>query len=71
MMAMMDKNQINEMANNLTFEINPNHELMKNLNEVRKVSPQSAAIMAKQILDSCLLTSGMLTEPKFFIERAY
>lgn len=40
---------------NLTFEINPNHRLMAQLNETRKVNPKLATMIVRQIFDNCCI----------------
>jgi len=37
------------------MEINPGHPIIVNLNYVRKVNPQLASILSKQLLDNILL----------------
>ena len=59
------------MMKNLTFEINPNHEIITKLNKIRKVDTQFASLMVKQLLDNTLISSGMLQDPKPFIDRIY
>lgn len=39
--------------NNLTFEINPNHKLMAQLNDTRKHNSQLAKLIVRQIFDNC------------------
>jgi len=56
---------------NLTFEINPNHELITKLNRIRKIDTQFASMMVKQLLDNTMISSGMLQDPKPFIDRIY
>lgn len=69
MAAMMDPSQIQNLANNLTFEINPNHEIMIKLNKVRRTDVAFAKSILRQVMDNCLLTSGLLFEFKDFVER--
>jgi len=70
-MSMMDKSQGLDMMKNLTFEINPNHELITKLNRIRKIDTQFASMMVKQLLDNTMISSGMLQDPKPFIDRIY
>lgn len=69
MMAMMDKSQVAEFSKNLTFELNANHNLITGLNLLRKKDLKNANVMLRQILDNCLLASGLLNETKFFLNR--
>ena len=59
------------MTKNLTFEINPNHEVIVKLNRIRKSHPVLASTLAKQLLDNCMLSSGLLRDPKPLIDRIY
>lgn len=69
MAAMMDPSQIAQLANNLTFEINPNHDLMVELNKLRRSDVSLARDILNQNLDNCLLSSGLLFEFNEYIER--
>lgn len=69
MAAMMDPSQIQNLATNLTFEINPSHELMIKLNKIRRTDMPFAKSILRQVMDNCLLTSGLLFEFKDFVER--
>lgn len=40
------------------MEINPQHELIKKLNNVRKAEPKVAALVVRQLLDNALITAG-------------
>jgi HSP90 family molecular chaperone len=51
------------MSQNLTLEINPNHPLIVQLNNVRRTNQQVASTIAKALLDNCLLVSGLLEDP--------
>ena len=53
----------------MTFELNANHNLITGLNLLRKKDLKNANVMLRQILDNCLLASGLLNETKFFLNR--
>ena len=57
------------MNKNLTFEINPNHELIIKLNQTRKINPKFASMLLRQLLDNTMITAGILTDIKQFINR--
>lgn len=57
------------MLKNLTLEINPNHDIIVNLNKVRKVNKQVAGLITKTLLDNCMLTAGLLKDPKGIVDR--
>jgi molecular chaperone HtpG/TNF receptor-associated protein 1 len=42
-----------------------------NLNKVRKSNRVIASLASKQILDACLLSSGLLRDPKDVVERTH
>jgi HSP90 family molecular chaperone len=60
-----------DMNSNVTFEINPNHELIVKLNQLRKVDPQVASLLVRQLLDNTMIASGMLNDSKNFVDRVY
>ncbi len=59
------------MMKNLTFEVNPNHEIITKLNSLRKKDSKLASLMAKQILDNTMIGAGMLSDPKPLVDRIY
>lgn len=69
MMAFLDQSQMAEMNKNLTFEINPTHSIITKLNQLRKDNPKAARFNLRQLLDSCLLSSGIGFDVKSFIKR--
>ncbi|CAD8125602.1 unnamed protein product [Paramecium sonneborni] len=56
---------------NLTLEINVHNPIIINLNKVRKSNRVIASLASKQILDGCLLASGLLRDPKEVVERQH
>ena len=63
------------MDKNLTLEINPDHQIIVKLNEMRKKDMsignefKVAAVVARQILDNTMLNAGMVTDVKSVINR--
>lgn len=68
-MQMMDKNMAQEATKNLTLEINPNHEIIVKMNELRKKDSSFGSMMAKQLLDNSMMSTGMLSDSKAFLNR--
>ena len=58
---LMDKERYSdEMARNQNIEINPSHELIINLNSIRKENPELASEVLHQIYDNALITADIL-----------
>jgi len=52
----MDKEKSSdESVTSQTLEINPNHEIMKNLNEIRKTNAGLASDVIRQVFDNSLI----------------
>ncbi|EAR95598.1 heat shock protein HSP90 (macronuclear) [Tetrahymena thermophila SB210] len=69
MVMMMEQNNVGDISKNLTMEINPNHELIYKINEVRKQDQQTASLILRQLCDNCMVTAGIPTDPKRFNDR--
>ena len=54
---------------NLTFEINPSHEIMIGISELRKSDNETASILLKQIFDNCCVEANLETDKNDFIPR--
>lgn len=48
-----------QMNRNNTLEINPSHPIVVKLNELRKRDTKRAGLLARQMMDNILLTSGI------------
>lgn len=70
MMALMDPTQSLEANKNLTLEINPTHPIIVKMNALRKVNVKEANNNLKQLLDICLLSTGITFDVKNFIRRS-
>lgn len=57
------------MDKNFTFEINPKHELIVKLNKVRKYDSGTASLIVKQLLDNCMVSTGIQMNQNTFMER--
>lgn len=54
---------------NFVFEINPSHSLIRKLNQGRKEKEAQAALVLRHLLDTSLLTAGLLEKWDSFTER--
>lgn len=55
----------------INLEINPGHELIKNLNKLRNSNSDLAKLVTDQIYDNVLLTSGFLDDTREMVGRVY
>ncbi|WP_066638918.1 molecular chaperone HtpG [Desulfolucanica intricata] len=53
------------------LEINPNHELIKQLALLREKDEEFAKIAAEQIYDHTLISAGFIIDPRTMVERMY
>jgi len=53
------------------LEINPSHAVTARLNAVRVTSPERAKLMAEQLLDTALISAGLLEDPTALVKRTY
>lgn len=68
-MAMLDKQNNEMMDQSLTLEVNPSHDIIVKLNEMRKTDIQVANMVARQVLDNALLSAGMVSDIKQVVQR--
>jgi TNF receptor-associated protein 1 len=68
-MGMMDRANADQLDKNLTMEINPNHEIIVKLNQMRKTDVSIAAIIVRQLLDNSMLAAGITTDTRSVINR--
>ncbi len=59
MMEGANQAQMDQLNKNNTLEINPYHPIIIKLNELRKRDPKRAQVIATQIMDNVLLSSGI------------
>jgi len=57
--------------NSINLEINPGHELIKNLNKLKSSNSDLAKLVTDQIYDNALLTSGLLDDTREMVGRVY
>ena len=53
----------------LVLEVNPHHPLLMKLNEVKTVKPLLAQCLTEQLYDNCLVSAGLLDDPRTMIPR--
>lgn len=51
------------------FEFNPKHDLIRKLAAAIQADPESAALVAEQLLDNALLAAGLLDDPQPLVGR--
>ena len=59
------------MQNSVNLEINPGHELIKNLTGLKDKDPDIAKLVTEQILDNALIAAGYLEDPREMVSRVY
>lgn len=69
MMMMFQQNEQQDSNKDLTFEINPNHEIIINLNKLRKEDPRLASMSIKQLFDAAILQANLPVSNKDYIKR--
>jgi len=57
--------------NSVNLEINPGHELIKNLAGLKDKDPDTAKLVTEQILDNALIAAGYLEDPREMVSRVY
>ncbi len=67
MMKAMDENFKDEVK--VELEINPRHALIKKLAEAQKNQPELAKLVAAQMLDSAMISAGLLDDARDMIRR--
>ncbi len=53
------------------LEINPRHPLIKSLQERRSTDPETARLIAEQLLDNALIAAGLLEDPRPMVARLH
>ncbi len=60
-----------DMKNSVNLEINPGHELIKNLASLKDKDTDTAKLVSEQILDNALISAGYLEDPRDMVSRVY
>jgi molecular chaperone HtpG len=56
-------------APKVILEVNPRHDIIRKLASLRDGDPDSAALIAEQVLDNALLSAGLLEDPQRIVSR--
>lgn len=67
MMRAMNKDEVG--AVKVILEINPKHEIIRKLAAAKTAEPDSAVLIAGQMLDNALLSAGLLEDPHRMVSR--
>lgn len=70
MMMMFQQSEMNDASKDLTFEINPNNDIIVNINRLRKEDPRLASLAVKQLFDAALLQSNLPINNKDYVKRS-
>jgi len=70
-MMMFQQQEADSLNKDLTFEINPNHEIIININRLRKEDPKLASLAIKQLYDSCILQANLPMTNKDYVKRTH
>lgn len=69
MMKAMKKDE--GLSDSINLEINPNHDLIKNLSSLRSTDEELAKTVAEQIFDNTLISAGFMDDPRTVVDRVY
>lgn len=53
----------------VNLEVNPSHPVIKRLHATHTASPETASLVAQQLLDNALLAAGLLDDPTTMVTR--
>lgn len=53
------------------LEINPRHELIHRLSDAKDGNPETAKLVARQMLDNALISAGLMEDPREMVQRMY
>ncbi len=63
--------EIGESKNEINLEINPNHNLIKNLNTLKDSDKDLAKLVVEQLYDNALVAAGFIEDPRSMVNRVY
>jgi len=63
--------EIGESKNEINLEINPNHNLIKNLNTLKDSDKDLAKLVIEQLYDNALVAAGFIEDPRSMVNRVY
>ena len=55
----------------VVLELNPRHEVIKNLSQLRESNEDLAKLVSEQLTDNAMLAAGMLDNPQGMINRLH
>jgi TNF receptor-associated protein 1 len=70
-MSMMNMEKGNNQMRDFSVEINPSHDLIVNINLLRKEEPKIASMTIKQLFDTSLLHAGLPLQNADFAKRTF
>jgi HSP90 family molecular chaperone len=70
-MSMMNMEKANNQMRDFSVEINPSHDLIVNINLLRKEEPKIASMTIKQLFDTSLLHAGLPLQNADFAKRTF
>ncbi len=63
--------EIGQSENEINLEINPNHNLIKNLNTLKDSDKDLAKLVVEQLYDNSLVAAGFIEDPRSMVNRVY
>ncbi|TDI95389.1 MAG: molecular chaperone HtpG [Deltaproteobacteria bacterium] len=63
--------EIGQSENEINLEINPNHNLIKNLNTLKDSDKDLAKLVVEQLYDNALVAAGFIEDPRSMVNRVY
>ena len=63
--------EIGQSKNEINLEINPNHNLIKNLNTLKDSDKDLAKLVIEQLYDNALVAAGFIEDPRSMVNRVY
>lgn len=69
MMKAMNKDD--GIKDSINLEINPSHDLIKNLSLLRGKDEELAGLVAEQVFDNTLISAGLMEDPRPVVDRVY
>ena len=63
--------EIGQSENEINLEINPNHNLIKNLNTLKDSDKDLAKLVIEQLYDNALVAAGFIEDPRSMVNRVY
>ena len=70
-MSMMNMEKSGNQMKDFSVEINPSHDLIVNINTLRKEEPKIASLTIKQLFDTALLHAGLPLQNADFAKRSF